>query len=367
MSRRRFLFATGATLAAACAARGTRPEAASPPRRKVLILGGTNFIGPHIVEALLARGHTVTLFNRGKTHAELFPQLEKLRGDRDGHLEALAGRKWDTVIDPSGFVPRLVRASAELLAPNVGHYVFISSISVYPDDARVPGMNEDHPVAQLPAGEEKSENVPKYYGALKAACEKTVAEVVPGRATSVRPGLIVGPGDPTDRFTYWPVRVARGGDVLAPGSGDDPAQFIDARDLALFLVQVVEQKITGLYNATGPAQRLAIRDVLASCKRVSNSDARLVWVDAKFLDEEKVSPWSDLPVWTGSGADSAFAQIDCRRGIAKGLRFRNLDDTVRDTLAWWRAQPESRQAKLRAGLSAERETALLEAWSKRKA
>jgi len=144
-------------------------------------------------------------------------------------------------------------------------------------------------------------------------------------------------------------------------------QFIDARDLALFLVQVVEQKITGLYNATGPAQRLAIRDVLASCKRVSNSDARLVWVDAKFLDEEKVSPWSDLPVWTGSGADSAFAQIDCRRGIAKGLRFRNLDDTVRDTLAWWRAQPESRQAKLRAGLSAERETALLEAWSKRKA
>src|SRR5262249_15136006 len=195
---------------------------------------------------------------------------------------------------------------------------------------------------------------PKYYGALKAACEKTVAEVVPGRATSVRPGLIVGPGDPTDRFTYWPVRVARGGDVLAPGSGDDPVQFIDARDLALFLVQVVEQKITGLYNATGPAQRLAIRDVLASCKRVSNSDARLVWVDAKFLDEEKVSPWSDLPVWTGSGADSAFAQIDCRRGIAKGLRFRNPGATGPDTPAWWRGQTRIRPGHAAGGTSAAR-------------
>ena len=364
MTRRTFLAATGATLAA-CATHKVMPP--QQTKLKVLVLGGTNFIGPHTVEALLARGHTVTLFNRGKTHAELFPQLEKLHGDRDGHLEALAGRKWDVVIDPSGFVPRIVRASAELLAPNIGHYVFISSISVFPEGATKVGMNEDDAVAQMPPGQEKSEDVPKFYGALKSECEKTVAEVLPGRATTVRPGLIVGPGDPTDRFTYWPVRVARGGEVLAPGSGSDPVQFIDARDLAKFLVTVVEDKLMGTFNATGPAQKLTIRELLEACKRGSQSDARFVWVDSKFLEDEKVSAWSDLPVWAGSGPDNAFAQIDCRRAIAKGLTFRPAEETARDTLSWWRTLPEERRAKQRTGLTAERETAVLEAWSKHKA
>jgi 2'-hydroxyisoflavone reductase len=365
MTRRTFLAATG-SVAVACATRKVTVSA-PPPKLKLLILGGTNFIGPHIVDALLARGHTVTLFNRGKTHAELFPQLEKLRGDRDGDLKALVGRKWDAVIDPSGFVPRIVRASAELLAPNIGHYVFISSISVYPEGATKVGMNEDDAVAELPAGAEASEEVPKYYGALKAACEKTVAQVLPGRSSSVRPGLIVGPRDPTDRFTYWPVRVARGGEVLAPGNGDDPVQFIDARDLARFLVTVVEQRATGTFNATGPAARLSIRELLQACKRAAGSDARFVWVDAKFLEEQKVSPWSDLPVWAGSDPTNAFAQIDCRRAIGRGLTFRSAEETARDTLAWWATLPEERRAKLRTGLSADRETAVLSAWSKRKA
>jgi 2'-hydroxyisoflavone reductase len=364
LTRRTFLAATGATLAA-CATHKVVPT--QQTKLKVLILGGTGFIGPHFVEALMARGHTITLFNRGKTHADLFPQLEKLRGDRDGHLEALAGRKWDVVLDDAGFVPRIVRASAELLGPNIGHYVYISSISVFPQGATKVGMNEDDPVEQLPAGEEKSEDVPKFYGALKAVCEKTVAEVVPGRATTIRPGLIVGPGDPTDRFTYWPVRVAKGGEVLSPGSGDDPVQFIDARDLAKFVVQVVEGKITGTFNATGPAQKLTIRGLVEACKRASQSDAKFVWVDSKFLDDQKVSAWSDLPVWAGSGPDNAFAQIDCRRGIAHGLVFRSAEETARDTLSWWRTLPEDRRAKQRTGLSADRETAVLEAWSKHKA
>src|SRR5689334_21102242 len=294
MTRRTFLAATGATLAA-CATHGVVP--ATQTKLKVLVLGGTGFIGPHFVRALVERGHTVTLFNRGKTHAELFPELEKLRGDRDGHLEALAGRKWDVVLDDAGFVPRIVRASAELLGPNIGHYVFISSISVYPEGATKVGMNEDDAVAQMPAGEEKSEDVPKFYGALKAVCEKTVAEVIPGRATTIRPGLIVGPGDPTDRFTYWPVRVARGGEVLAPGDPSDPVQMIDARDLGAWVVRAFEEQHTGVYNAVGPAKPLGVGELLGEIKAALAASARFTWVDAAFLEKEKVEPWSDMPVW----------------------------------------------------------------------
>jgi 2'-hydroxyisoflavone reductase len=319
-------------------------------------------LGPALVEAARARGHILTLFNRGKTHPELFPDLEKLHGDRDGHLEVLAGRRWDAVIDTSGYVPRIVRQSAELLAPSVGHYTFISTISVYADGLK-PGMDESAPLETVP--DPRSEDVPKYYGGLKVLCERTVEAALPGRAAIIRPGLIVGPRDPTDRFTYWPVRIARGGSVLAPGDGSDPVQFIDVRDLATWTLDVATLRLTGTYNATGPAEPLLMRALLDACLKASSGPAQLVWVDTAFLEREKVAPWSDLPVWVpGQGDSAGITRIDCRHAIARGLRFRPVAETIRDTLDWWAALPEERRAKLRAGLPQEREAALLAAWAK---
>jgi 2'-hydroxyisoflavone reductase len=328
----------------------------------ILILGGTGFIGPHMVAHATARGHKVTLFNRGKTHAELFPDLTKLRGDRDGKLDALKGRKWDGVIDTSGYVPRVVKMSADLLAPSVKQYLFISSISVYPDDVKA-GANENTAVQELK--EPGSEEVRKHYGALKALCEKTVEQSMPGRATTVRPGLIVGPGDPTDRYTYWPARIDRGGEALAPGTGDDPVQYIDARDLAAFVIHALEDGIVGVFNATGPEKKLSMKAMLESSRKASSNPATLTWVPEKFLEEHKVNPWEDMPVW--AGADAGFSQIDCTKAIGKGLRFRSADDTAKDTLAWWKTLPEERRAKMRAGLSSEREKEVLAAWKTRKA
>jgi 2'-hydroxyisoflavone reductase len=348
-------------LAAARAAKGVKAQRADKPLR-ILILGGTGFIGPHMVESARARGHTITLFNRGKTHPELFPEVEKLRGDRDGQLDALKGRKWDAVIDTSGYVPRIVKMSAELLAPAVKQYVFISSISVFPEDVK-PGANESTPVLQLT--EPGSEDVRKHYGALKAVCEKTVEAAMPGRTTSVRPGLIVGPGDPTDRYTYWPVRIDRGGETLAPGSGDDKVQYIDARDLAPWIVHCIERGTMGVFNAVGPEKPLTMSAMLASCRKASKQPATLTWVPEKFLDEQKVSAWEDMPVWTG--AEGGFSQIDCSKAIEAGLRFRSSDETARDTLAWWKTLPAERQAKVRAGISPEREKEVLAAWKAKKA
>ncbi len=388
-SRRDFLkYALGAsTLAVAgCgagAAEGPAPQgpetptksavAAPPPPekkdpggpKKILILGGTGYLGPELVEVARARGHTLTLFNRGKTRPSLFPDIEKLQGDRNGDLKALEGRKWDAVIDTSGYVPRIVKMSAELLAPNVDHYVFVSSISVYADPGK-PGDDESAPVATM--ADEKNENVGENYGALKALCEKAAEAAMPGRVTNVRPGLIVGPGDPTERFTYWPVRVKKGGDVLAPGTGDDPVQYIDARDLAAWIILAIEQKHLGVYNATGPENKLVMRDFLETCKRVSGSDARLVWVDHPFLEEQKVAPWTEMPMWVPPTPDNAgFSQISSKKAIDRGLRFRPVDETVKDTLAWYEALPEERRSKkLRAGLAPEREAAVLAAWAKKK-
>jgi 2'-hydroxyisoflavone reductase len=346
-------------VAAAKAAKGAKAKAAEK-RLEILILGGTGFLGPHLVENARARGHAITLFNRGKTHPELFPDVEKLRGDRDGKLDALKGRKWDAVIDTSGYVPRIVKLSAELLAPAVRQYVFISSISVYPDDVK-PGADESTPVQELT--EPGSEEVRKHYGALKALCERAAEAVMPGRTTNVRPGLIVGPGDPTDRYTYWPVRIDRGGEALAPGTPEDPVQYVDARDLAAWIVQTIERGTVGVYNATGPERRLGIGTMLASCRKASPAPAGLRWVPEKFLEEHKVSAWSDMPVWTG--ASGGFSSIDCTKAIRAGLRFRPADDTAKDTLAWWKTLPEDRRKKLRAGLSAEREQEVLAAWKSR--
>ncbi|MFL5290773.1 MAG: NAD-dependent epimerase/dehydratase family protein [Myxococcales bacterium] len=348
-------------LASARAAKVPHVSKAKKPL-SLLILGGTGFIGPHIVAYATARGHKMTLFNRGKTHPELFADLEKLRGDRDGKLDALKGRKWDGVIDPSGYVPRIVKMSADLLAPSVKQYVFISSISVYPEDVK-PGANESTPTLELK--EPGSEEVRKHYGALKALCEKTVEQSMPGRATTIRPGLIVGPGDPTDRYTYWPARIDRGGEALAPGGGDDPVQYVDTRDLAAFVVHTLEDGIVGVFNATGPEKKLSMKSMLDSSRKASSNPATLTWVPEKFLEEHKVNPWDDMPVW--AGADAGFSQIDCSKAIGKGLHFRSADETAKDTLAWWKTLPEERRAKLRAGLPPEREKEVLSAWKTKKA
>jgi len=355
----------GGDLSVLLAETGSPPAAGSAGGRSLLVLGGTKFLGPEVVEAALARGWPVTLFNRGKTNPQLFPELEKLRGDRDpakdDGLKALQDRGWDAVVDTSGYVPRHVAASASLLAPTCRQYLFVSSISVYADFSR-PGMDETAPVGRL-----EDETVEKVdgetYGPLKALCERAAEQAMPGRTTVIRPGLIVGPHDPSDRFTYWPVRVARGGEVLAPGSASDPTQIIDVRDLAAFIVLALEKNRTGVFNATGPKDPLPIGDLLASCRRVSGSDASFTWVDATFLEEQKIAAWSDMPVWVPpTGEMEGFARVSIRRALAAGLAFRPLDETVRDTLAWWKTEPEERRRTMRAGITAEREAEVLAAW-----
>ncbi len=365
--RRSFLRTGLSALALAAAPRSARPAAAGGKR--ILVLGGTGFLGPALVEAARARGHAVTLFNRGKTHPELFPDVEKLRGDRDGKLDALRGRRWDAVLDTSGYVPRIVRMSAELLAPSVQRYLFVSSISVYPEDVKA-GADEAAPV--VPLEDPASEDVKKHYGALKAASERAAEAAMPGRVAVIRPGLIVGPGDPTDRFTYWPVRLDRGGlssgadaregDVLAPGDGSDPVQVIDVRDLAAWMVLVAERGDTGTYNAVGPAERLVMRAMLEGVRGAIGSKASLVWVPERFLRDRGVSPWSDLPAWVPA-SDGGFASLSNARALAKGLRFRPIGDTARDTLAWWKREPSNAGGKLRAGLAPEREREVLAAWA----
>ncbi len=339
------------------------PDPASPrfPDKTLLVLGGTGFLGPHVVEAALAAGWTVTLFNRGKTNPHLFPELEKLVGDRDGKLEALEGRRFAAVIDTSGYVPRVVRMSAELLAPNVGQYMFVSSVSAYADFSGQ-GIDEDYPVAQLE--DPNTEDVPTFYGALKAACEAAVRQVLPDNTTVVRPGLIVGPGDPTDRFTYWPARIDQGGEVLAPGTADDPVQVIDVRDLAAWMVGAISTPHLGTYNLVGPFPAATIGDLLASCQRHAAQPSSLVWADKDFLEAQEVAPWVHMPVWVPPGAEGfeGFATVSGQRALDTGLATRGLDQTVRDTLAWWREQDETRRAQLRAGIPREREQSLLAAW-----
>ncbi|HYA09901.1 MAG TPA: hypothetical protein VEG24_09915 [Gaiellaceae bacterium] len=324
---------------------------------RLLVLGGTKFLGRAAVEAALARGDEVTLFNRGETNPELFPELEKLRGDRDGDLSALEGREWDAVIDPSGYVPRVVRASAELLQGSVGHYLFVSSGSVYAEPY-VAGFDESAPLQELE--DPQSEEVMRDYGALKAACERVVAEVFLGAHASVRAGLIVGPHDPTGRFTYWPLRVAGGGEVLAPAPPERLVQLIDVRDLGAWLVEACASRATGAFNAT--CEPVSFAAMLAAC-----GEADVVWAEEGFLLEQGVEPWSDLPLWL-AGADEPFLQMSVAKAVAAGLRFRPLEETARDTLAWAQEAGEQlvtdrglRQG--RAGLDPAREAELLRSWS----
>lgn len=348
-----------------------RPE---PTRKlKLLILGGTAYLGPEIVDEALSRGHEMTLFNRGKTRPELFPDLEKLRGDRDaGDLEALKGRKWDAVIDTSGYVPREVRQATDVLKDSVGQYVFISSVSAYATWGP-PGMDERSPAATM--DDPTSEDVGRYYGALKVLCENAAEEAMPGRATNIRPGLIVGPGDWTQRFNYWPCRVARGGEVLAPGKPEWFVQVIDVRDLAAFVVECIEKKHTGLYNADSPEGTLTMREMLGACKKATGSDASFTWVDDEFLEAQQVSAWQDLPAWIPPKDEySGFGQVSTAKARAAGLKNRPIVETARDAWEWVKQLPPERQPKwgepdargrMTPGLSAEREREVLDAWKAR--
>jgi 2'-hydroxyisoflavone reductase len=323
---------------------------------KLLILGGTIFLGRHIVDAALRHGHTVTLFNRGRHRPDLFPGVERLTGDRDGGLDALGGRTWDAVIDTCGYVPRVARQSAERLRDAVGHYTFISSISVYKDipgadaDEETPVSTLDDPTVETITGET--------YGPLKALCEKAVQDALGTRAFIVRPGLLVGPHDPSDRFTYWPARVARGGEVLAPEKPEAPIQIIDGRDLADFIIQLIEGHAFGIYNATGPEYELTMGRLLETSKQVSGSDAQFKWASVDFLKQNNVQSWSDMPVWIPADEEGlGAARVDVSKAIQAGLRFRPLEATVRDTLAWARTRPADHE--WRAGLKPEREQELL--------
>ncbi|MCI0630132.1 MAG: NAD-dependent epimerase/dehydratase family protein [Phycisphaerales bacterium] len=394
------------------------PERCAAPKR-ILILGGTSFLGPAIVEAAKARGHSLTLFNRGKTEKRIgiIEGVEKLYGNRDPKLpadetqneageytnptprglESLQAKTWDAVVDTSGYYPRIVKASAELLAPNVKQYIFISSISVYADSSK-PHQDEDASLETLddPTVETMGEGF-KNYGGLKALCEQAAEAALPGRVANVRPGLIVGPGDPTDRFNYWPIRIQRGGDVLAPGSPDDPVQLVDVRDLAEWLVVLIENNTTGVFNAINPAPgKLTIGETLESCKKAAAyyegthhrrpREANLIWVPADFLEQHKVTPWGDMPLWLPPTGESAGSHLRSNtKAVAAGLKFRPVQETAAGILEWWPREIERRKRitaqlkeeakkagkpepqvrdpeQIKEGISPEREVKVLEAW-----
>lgn len=333
---------------------------------RILILGGTGFIGPNEVRYALSRGHKVTTFNRGKSHPnELPPEVEQLIGDRNGKLEALKNRRWDVVIDDPTTLPAWVRDAAQILKGNIDCYVFISTISVYADTSK--GVDESAPLQKYEGSDPYKETLEamvasgyKTYGPLKALSEKEVEKWFPRQALIIRPGLIVGPRDATDRFTYWPVRVARSGEVLAPGTPNDPVQFIDARDLAEWTVRMAENRETGIYNATGPAAPLTMSEMLGGIKTALNSNANFTWLTSEFLKQHNVQAWSDMPVWAGD--ELGLARTNISRALSKGLTFRSVAETASDTLAWFKSLPQDRQSHLKAGLTAEREAEVLAAW-----
>lgn len=335
---------------------------------RILILGGTGFIGPHQIRYALARGHGVTIFNRGKTepgiHRELFDQVEKLQGDRDGDLESLEGHEWDAVIDNSASLPRWVRQSAGLLKDSADVYLFTSSLSVHADFSK-PGINEDDAVATIddPTIEEITGRT---YGALKALSEQEAKEAFPGRAIIVRPHLIVGPGDYTDRWTYWPLRIERGGEVMAPGTPDDPTQYIDARDLAEFDIRLLERRAIGTYSGVGPRSRLSMSELLYGMRAIVSNQISFTWVRADFLAEHQVFPWQHMTAWLpAEGETAGFGLFDNSRAVAAGLTYRPLAVTARETLDWWKTLPEERRQSPRAGLAPEKETEVLAAWHAR--
>jgi 2'-hydroxyisoflavone reductase len=331
----------------------------------ILVLGGTGFIGPHQLRYAVARGHRVTVFNRGRSTQQLPDGVEALHGDRDANdYAALSGRSFDVCIDNACSVPHWIRDAAALLQGRVGHYVYISTISVYADGA-TPGQDESAPRVPYDSAQVMSVKIAALrenmalYGPLKACCEYEVQVAYREHCTIIRPGLIVGPGDATDRFTYWPVRIARGGNVLTPPLAD-PVQLIDVRDLAEWTIRIVENRTRGTFNATGPDYTLDVGTMLNTVRDAIQSDAKWCEVSADFLQEHRVSAWQDLPVWIpGQGESAGFHRRSNARAVAAGLRFRPLEATAADTLAWWQQHPEANRTSLKTGLSAAREASLL--------
>jgi 2'-hydroxyisoflavone reductase len=339
---------------------------------KILVIGGTRFVGRHFVTAALARGHELTLFNRGRHAAEPFADFETIHGDRNRELHKLAGRRWDAVVDTCGLLPRVVRASAEALRDAVDLYVFVSSQSVYAD-LSPPGVDENAPTGTLTDEQLDKANaidpatatavtLGDMYGGLKVLCEQAAEDAMAGRVLVQRPGLIVGPYDYTDRFTYWIVRVARGGEVLAPGRPQRHVQFIDARDLGEWTIRMIEQKRTGVYNCNGLPRTVTMETLLEECKTVSSSDASFTWVDEAFLLQHEVAAWSELPLWLPESEErlKGFMFVSNDKAVAAGLTFRPLSETIADTLAWWQTQAPN--GPLKAGLLLEKERTLLSNW-----
>ena len=366
-TRRSFLSslaAAGAGLPLAQAAAAAAPRRLAAKPLKILVLGGTSFLGPPFVRGALANGHTVTLFNRGKTAPEMFADLEQLRGDRDtGDLDSLRGRQFDVVVDNSGYVPAHVQATAELFKDTAAHYQLISTISVYGDFGSRPDVIDEtvEPtrVSDEVAAEAKTiRQAFRHYGALKARCEEAAEKAMPGRVANIRPGLIVGPGDTSDRFTWWPVRIDQGGEVLAPGDVDGHSQFIDVRDLAAWMLHCAEADVTGVYNAVGFHGRVALGEVLGACKCATSKPVTLTWVSEEFLQENKVGAYMQMPLWIPREGRSMVSNA---RATAKGLDFRPIADTIRDTLHWAKTERGDKPFT-RTGLRPEREQELLEKW-----
>jgi len=344
---------------------------------KLLILGGTRFVGRHLVTAALARGHEITLFNRGKHPSAALTSVERIYGDRNSDLAKLQGRRWDAVVDTCGYLPRTVRASVQILSHSVDRYVFISSLSVYADVSAF-GIDETAPIAGLTSeqlekaneidssGEASAVTYGEMYGGLKALCEQAAEEVLPNRVLIIRPGLIVGSYDYTDRFTYWVQRIARGnevGEVLAPGRPDRYIQLIDVRDLAEWTVRMIERKETGVYNANGLPNSLTMERALEECKMVSDSDASFTWVSDNFLTQERVAPWSEMPFWMpeeGAPHLKGFMFINCNKAVGAGLSFRHLNETITDTLTW--RETNRLNEELKAGIDPDKEQRLLRKW-----
>jgi len=346
----------GATLAAMA-----HPVFAKARTLKVLILGGTGFIGPHFIDALTAGGHKITLFNRGKRDPEVRPGIEQLLGDRNGEISSLKGHDWDVVIDNSGYTPSQVKATAELLKDHVRKYIFISSVAVYADFAKA-GIDEDYKLAELKDPTSEVVNG-ETYGGLKVLCEKVVETTYGKRATLIRPTYIAGPGDHTDRFTYWPVRVSKGGEMLAPGTPSDPFQYIDVRDLAGFIRTCVEKDVNGKFNVCTPQGAVTMGSLLDEAKRITKAETTFVWATPAFLEANGIigekAEGNLIPIWEPpTGDEAGLLLVSPARAEKKGLKFRSLETTIRDTLEWQKKRPEDKQV-LKAGLTMQREAELL--------
>ncbi len=367
-SRRDFIKASvlgSAAILAGAPVRGQANESQiAGGRLEFLVLGGTKFIGPHMVRDALRRGHSVTLFNRGRTNPRLFPDLETIKGDRDGGLTGLAGRSWDVVVDNSGYVPRHVQDSARLLADRIGRYIYVSSASVYADFND--HNTEDSALARI-ADESVEKVTGATYGALKALCEKrAAAEISPDRLTVLRPTYICGPGDHTDRFTYWPVRTKRGGRMIWPGTPDDPVQIVDVRDLASFVVDCAEREISGTFNTANPAGSYTMGTLLNDCQAIAAKSVVPVWISEAFAYDQGLIGGRTLPVWhPRTGASAARGSFSGERARSAGFRNRPERETIRDLLDWWDTLPAKRKETLRAGIAPKKEAEVIAAWDAR--